>query len=288
MRPTPRHRGYVLLIALVLVALAALAVAGASRTSLRQARAAIEAQRQLQRRWGTLSIQHTLLPQAARMLSAEEQRRQSTMASCRVELRLGEINFRLIICDEQAKLNVGQLTAERGRPAAEIALRQLLGASIASLKVKLRPAIGEGVATFGSYADVLDGLGPRALLGTSTASSAASAASAPAELITCWGDGRVSARRAGRQVLRAVLSPPIDIGRIDRLIALSRQSPRLSLGQVLDQLDLTREQRALAESILVEGSTCQALWIIATEGQSERYRLAVAPAGAGGPLVFEW
>src|SRR5205823_4237074 len=130
-----------------------------------------------------------------------------------------------------------------------------------------------------------DGLGPREILGGSMAGASMPG---PADLITCWGDGRLSARRANRQVLRAALSPALDIGRIDRLIALSQQSPRLSLGQILDQLDLTREQRARAESILTEGSTCQALWIISTDGQSERYRLAIAPSGAAGPVVFEW
>ena len=128
-------RGYVLILTLFLLVIAAVAMVGVVRASMGRALAAVDAQRDLQRRWGTVSCARTLLPRAESILNAAEQRTGRPAAAVDIALTLGGQPFALTVADEQAKLNVNALYESGKRPAVERAARD----AAPGLAVRLRP-----------------------------------------------------------------------------------------------------------------------------------------------------
>src|SRR3954467_10927434 len=105
----PNRRGYVLILALGLLALAATLLVGVARASLRHAVEAREAVDGLQRRIGVVSCQAAILPHAQDLLIRQEQRRKAVVASLHTSVTLGGQRFELTVADEQAKANVNAL-----------------------------------------------------------------------------------------------------------------------------------------------------------------------------------
>src|SRR4051812_5359020 len=120
MRRRPEQsRGYVLLLTLLMLAVAAAALAGACRTALRKAVLAARAQEDLQRRWGVVSCRAALLPKAERVLASSPDR---TAAEARLDVTLGGRPITLVFGDEQAKANVSLLYALGKRDGADRAV----------------------------------------------------------------------------------------------------------------------------------------------------------------------
>src|SRR5947207_2859332 len=96
-------RGYVLVMALVLLALAATLMTGIARAAITHASEARQAQDELQRRWGSASCRNVALPYAEKILAGLEIRRRRPVPVHRTSIRLGNQIFDLILSDEQAK-----------------------------------------------------------------------------------------------------------------------------------------------------------------------------------------
>ncbi|WP_428940619.1 hypothetical protein [Fontivita pretiosa] len=289
---------------LVLLALATLALSGTVCQSLRRAAEARAAQRQLQRSWGTLSCQRTLLPLTEQILAAAESGARWTgqaPVSVRRSVQLGELRFELIFADEQAKANAGALVQRRGKDESQRLLHALLAGSPMAARLQLRPlqplrdpAPSPLLALIGSFGQVVDAADPALLLEDNPPTPSV------ADQLSCWGDGRLNWRRASPEVMRILLCPPLDLGQVQQLIRLrtteldpdqaERTRARVTLVSALDQLQLSQSQRAFAQAWLREGSGCHSLWIIARSPRRSWYRLAVAPAAGGHRQaeVFEW
>ena len=128
-------RGYVLLLTLFLLVIAAVAMVGVARASMNRALAAVDARRDLQQRWGTLSAARALLPRAATVIDAAEGRAGHPLPAVAATVELGGESFTLTFADEQAKANLNALYAAGKRPAAERAARD----ASSGLSVRLRP-----------------------------------------------------------------------------------------------------------------------------------------------------
>src|SRR6476660_8633708 len=97
-RRNHRHpRGYVLLLTLMLLAVAAAALAGACRGALQKALLATRAQEDLQRRWGVLSCRAALLPKAERVLAVSVDH---ASAETQFDVTLGGQAMTLVFGDE--------------------------------------------------------------------------------------------------------------------------------------------------------------------------------------------
>ncbi len=114
---------------LVLLMIAALAMVAISRASILKAQAAGEAEADLQRNWGTLSCQVTLLPKAEALLHAREVQTGQPVSSLRTAIDMGGQRFHLIFSDESAKANVGTILRQQGKEEAELTIRRLSLAS---------------------------------------------------------------------------------------------------------------------------------------------------------------
>jgi hypothetical protein len=320
MRRHTRHRGYVLVLTLLLLALAATALAGVCRLSLEKAVRATRAQEDLQRRWGVTSCRAALLPKAPMVLARSVDRPGDGRGEARMSFRLGGQSVTLVFGDEQAKANVNLLYALDGRAGADRAVRALAQAAGATaMRVELRPARieqrdedeaeprhdgAEAKAgklrsdaeilleltvepAFEGWGQVFRGAGADDLL------RRRGPLPAVASNLTCWGDGMVNVRRASPEAITAACERWLRPGEVAKLVAARDEDPDFDLWEALDALALSEDRLEAVELLLTDESTCYSLWTIIRTGEREWYDLAVANVAASGGAVsdvrvFSW
>ncbi|MGA2230834.1 MAG: hypothetical protein ABSH22_08035 [Tepidisphaeraceae bacterium] len=222
-----RGNGFVLLVILVLLTLAAAALAGVCRVSLRNALASTEDAGELQRRWGALSCETAILPHAEILLQQAEALRHRPVASLDMDIQLGGQDFSVHVADEQAKVNLNFIYQTRGRAAAEAAARVATRNVGDRLLVTLRPS---------------DVAPPLVSFGQVFSASPATSLSASAD-ITCWGDGRLNWRRASAAALAGQCQQALGVAAVQRLLALQSDNPAPGLADLMNDPQLAQGQQ---------------------------------------------
>jgi hypothetical protein len=283
--------------ALLVIALAGVIMASTARRSCLEAVRANTALEDLRRRWGAIGLQRALVGQCEQMILAAEAEgdadRQGPVTRVERRLALTGMTWRLVVGDEQAKVNVNTISTRGGTPALTAALTELLGVEAADLAVALRPALpeqphGKRVRPYGSLGQVFAGDWAGAVLRSRPDDPAA------IERITCWGDGRINFRRASPEALRAATAGVLDDTQRWKLLELREDIPGISLSEALKRLDLARKQRSRAAAVLADRSRCHSLWIVAETGRRSWRRLVVVESGGrkqgSSPIagVFVW
>jgi hypothetical protein len=268
-----RHRGYVLILALGLLALAATLLVGVARASLRHAVAAREAADGLQRRIGVLSCQNVILPHAQDVFIRQEQRRKAPVATLRTSVTLGGQRFDVVVADEQAKANVNAML-ERSPDGAASRLRELLEPTGLARAIRLRkPPVG-------SFGDLFDGVS------VETLAEGRGGRPAALDLVTCWGNGSLNVRRAPESVLRLASNPPLSPNEVAQLLQIRQNrlqgirpvatnpsgDPADRIGKLLSQSNGPGSGTAGA---LTVGSSCFSLWVIVRDGRRSWEHFAV-------------
>lgn len=272
-------RGFALLMVLLLVMLVAALTLAAARTSVQRASEAQASLRELQQVWGVQFLQRAVLPRVERELVLEGARRGEPVARCERRVQLGVETFLVVLADEQSKANVNKLVSQMAQVDAEARMRALLSSAGVPSNVEFHPLTAPigGLQRFGHYGQVLadwpGGAGhtPDRVMRT-------------AALVTLWGDGRVNAMRAPREVLMASV-PELDLGHLEQLLRLRRRSPIPSWPALLDQLDMRPEQRAAIDQLLTGQSRCHSVLILVEH--ENRYHLAVTATG-GTQEQLDW
>jgi len=291
MTPRRTNSGFVLLVTILVVALAAVALVAAGRYSSSQAITAVRAARDLQRRWAATSLQGTLLPLAEQLLADAQQQFDDPQVSVRLTITLSAKDYELVIGDEQAKVNVNALHPQLDRVEADLQIRQLLSGLAGDLVIDLRPyqppLIGSAkLLPLASFGQVFEQPSPQALIGSDLETDGAAAN------ITCWGDGRLNFRRASRAALLALCIPTLDDRKIDQLLLARSDNPEISLAAALEAIELEDEDRDRLTRILTDTSRCHSLWAIHRDSQRAWYYLAVQTVDedsrAADPLAFQW
>lgn len=278
--------GFILVMVLLVLAVAASLLAACARQTTRLALEAGAAERELQRRWGERAIEAACLPRAEAILGAAATETDPAPAAVRASVVLGGMDFDVMVADEAAKANVN-LLAEKREPDALPAALSDLGAGRWSLQVIPRPIEPSGREIrsprmrFVHLEQVYVTREPAALLGTADRPG-------PASLVTCWGDGRVHFRRAPRDVLRTVLEGSLSAYAVDRLVRLREEDREASLEQLLKDLDLEDDARAAAFARLTSKSSCHSLWIVGRGRTRSWHRFIVEQAGDAGNDSGRW
>ncbi len=290
------HRGFALLMTLVLVLIAGTMLTGIARLSTTEALHANNATEDLQRRWAMRSATRTLLPRAEMLLNDAEGGRERLIAAMtnkkvqsidpvsklHVDCTLGDIAFRFVFTDEQAKLNVNRVIDEDGPADARRVVTRLLRASFNPNSrpaiVRLRPAVSasaESLETVGSFGQVLENAGPETLFDTRNGLGAASR-------ITCWGNGDVNLRRVSPDVLHALCDRVLGRQVVRNILKERDKNPHRRLSDIFKAIDsIDDDTKRLAESFLTDDSTCHALWI---EAQGHRRAWHAVAIGVGGGI----
>ena len=289
MRIEASHRradgGYILLAVLAVSVLVISALATLARLSLRRGLEASDAERSLQQRWGSMTIERTMLQQAPSVfeqqeeLLAEQAPGSPTPTTVRAMLRLGDVNFDILLGDEDAKLNLnavyhhggpdrivaavnrhgGPLVGSALRPLPAVApmstaRRRSPNRSLDSPEEEEEPQV-ELPDAFRSWGEVFDlrvldaGLARDADLPNLTTG------------MTLWGSGQLNFRRASDETILAVASLVVQDGAARRIVERYRQNPTATLA-VLLQTEVSREpdRRRLAE-LMSESSLNFSIWI---------------------------
>jgi type II secretory pathway component PulK len=285
--PRQQH-GFALLLTLVLVLLAGVALAGLARRSSVRALESRDALEQLQRRWTVRTCRTTLLPRAELILDRAErgisaegkngnEYRNDPMPTYVVSCELSGMPVELRVTDEQARLNVNQILAEGDRGEAQSRLKALLREMDARAKavnaVHLRPlvvgddtpsqAVEQALLPLGGYSQIFEQVGPEQLLGEN-------GSFAIHDAVTCWGDGRVSIRRAPDAVVRAVCEPSLGPHVVARVLSARERNPYLTLKSIRPNMDLKVKDAEILNRYLTDQSTCHGLWVT-IEGRSRAW-----------------
>jgi hypothetical protein len=273
MKHTSRHDahdgGFVLLMALLVVAVVTTLMAGAARQSLGRAmRAGAEAEK-LQLRWGQISGEKAVLELAPRMIDESQRPGRVPRTSAAVKVTLGGMRFELLAADENAKVQVNAMYDRLGKTRAARALAGAISDSDISVQLepygphRTRAQIEEsGMPLFGSFGEVVTG--------DVTAVMKAS------ERITCWSNGKVNIRRATPEAIRAACTGLLDGRAVQRIVAGRAEDANMELGAALHMVVRDDRDKARAEQALTDRSMCYSVWTTARGAQRTWYRLAVA------------
>lgn len=296
MRPRPRQRrssrrGYVLLMTLVLIVIAALCQAGLARRSLRLALDSRDAQEDLQRRWFAESCRDLFLKRADELFILAEDaamhRRPQWPAphAMSSEFVVDRMHVRLLLADEDAKLNLNALNARQSDQLRATILR-LTGGALPLLlhpdpsrEAKLRKR------TFASWGQVFDlpqvfpqGQGSLFMKAT--------------ENLSCWGDGKPNIRRAADETLDLAASQALSRDAARQIVgARASFEGDLLLPELLAKLDLRRSDQLKLRGALSDRSSCYSLWLeLETDRRRWYYLWVLGDAASGGPPIasFRW
>ncbi len=305
-----RHRGYVLIVTLGLLVLAATMLVSLGRATMRRASEARESLEALQQRWGVTSCRKVILPQAEAILAREERELKRAMPVYRTSVRLGGQEFDLVVSDEQAKANVNLLLERSDRSAVESELSRALSGSGLGEAVRLRPlgevrrqsqpnattAPGTQPTTVPltrrveSYGQVLDSSNPKLLL------EKRSREAPPMELLTCWGNGAINVARASAKSLKLSSGDALSEVEVDGILRgrdeVYRQ-PRAggAMGDAVKKLAKPVGDGAKQQFVWTTESSCHSLWVVTRTKQREFYYLVVRESGdaaQGIDVAFVW
>lgn len=279
-----RRHGYIMLAVLVCLLLAGLAMTMVAQSSLRLSAVALQRQRDLQRRWGVISCQRTVLPAAPRLFVELQERATDPSAPApatfTANVLLGEIQFELLLADENAKLNTNTVFHHRGRAGAERFVSRNLR-SLYRPPVRLYPEAKKGeplqallageelptaLQTWGQVFDfsLANGLqGNRWPLPQLTAR------------MTLWGRGRLNVRRASDATIIEACQLVVSEGAARQLQKECRDNPKLQVDLLVKQLNIDDEKQLLLQDMLTEHSACFSLWTTAHATRAETQRFSV-------------
>ena len=298
------RRGYVLVMTLGLLMLAATLLVTIGRAATARVLAAKTEQRELQQRWAQVSCRNAILPFAGDILTRQEALQNRPIPQFRVSIALGDQRYTLLVSDEQTKANVNLLLENSDRSRAESRIREALSGSGLGNSILLRPEPrvraevappvagqppqpAERPSWLSGYGQVFSDVGPARLV--------AGGSSAPITQLTCWGSGAVNIMRVSEPALRLAATPALTNIESGRLIdarnkafaprntkasakqGIGTASPAPSADAVATLLAQARVNPKVRLSLpLTANSTCFSLWIIGQDRERPEYRLFVS------------
>ena len=301
MNPSQRQPGFALLISLVLVLIAGVVLAGVARRSMLDAVQTRSNVEELQRHWATISLQETLLPRVEAILQTAERpqvaRRDNEPQTAvphpklTIHCRLNDIDYELILTDEQSKLNANSLAKGSGPNTVQRQLDTLIRQAVTDRtkrrKVNPRPLPGtESTTPFGGFDQLFESLQVEALLARQRSLGLS-------DVVTLWGNGMVHAHRSSPAVIRTACTPKLPDDTIDQFINTRDTDRSLDLAGILAKMDdLDDKQMSVIPKLLTESSTCHGLWIIANGDLRSWHTLTIGEGGGSGTITqrynFAW
>jgi hypothetical protein len=278
------RRGYVLLMTLVLIVIAVLCLAGLARRSLQLALDAKEAQDELQRRWLALSCREMLLDHAEELfIQAEDavDRRPQWPASkdSSAVFSTAGMQVRVVLGDEDAKLNLNSLYARRPDDVRPLLIRYAGGSLAPKLAPDVRPEAKRRKRSFASWGQVFD------LAAVFSQGHGAELMTATGDL-TCWGDAKPNIRRSSDAALQEAATLALNREAARKLVtARADFEGDLLLPELLAKLDLRRTDQMKLRSALSDRSSCYSLWLELETPRRRWYYLWVQGDPAAGAVA---
>ncbi len=290
-----RRQGFVLVMVLILLTVAALSLAGLARRSLQIAADAADAQAEFERKWQTATLQQALLANADAILRSHHAASLDTAAedgeavwpeTALVEGRIdaGRYEYHFVLADEDAKVNLNQVLRQ-DRDALRTVVMQLRPAStshaLIPVPVESLPRDKRGRYVLQSWGQVFvpaeSGFGKSGgrLIRDAT------------RQLTCWGSGRLNIVRATDESIQVLcgllLSPRV----VDRLLKTRADGGVASLEDLIGRMELKAEERFIFQRLLTDRTNCFTLWLTISNGRREWTKLVVSQSDRGNPAMFQ-
>ncbi len=281
----PRHvasrSGYVLVLTLGLLSLAAISLASLARHSLSLAVSVNAKSEEVQRRWGLFSARHFFSSQATLILDSKIPTDQAQappwpkLARHSLAFRLSQQGFSVLIADEDAKANLDLIVSRTPDQLGPIVRHLNESAGATELRLLPQSRADEPFETWGQVFD---------LTNLPTARQASELREAT-QHITLWGSRRLNLRRSTdatlREVARSALSPKI----AGELVEVRKHWGGGDINTLLAELELRRSQQSAARRLFSNESKDYSVWIEVDNGQRTWSYLFVEGSR---PASFAW
>tara|TARA_R110002072_G_scaffold301976_2_gene483194 strand:+ start:11343 stop:12164 length:822 start_codon:yes stop_codon:yes gene_type:complete len=264
--------------------------ASMAQQSLTLVMTAADRESHIREKWATTSFESSVLARAEEILNArlppiaqsDESKSGHVFENSFV---LNGSRYRLLLADEDAKVNLNRVFHTAGQQGVTLSVRELDSGETASvLKVTLRPF---EVVEESSDAIAFDSWGQVFGVRHEVSNPAFQLAQATRD-ITCWGSRSLNLVRASDKSVRAILhtsqiSEATIAGVLDRRpLILNGEFDR-----VFEELEATAEERAILESSIQVGSTCQSMWVL--KGSTSQLHVLERNSGTGAFVsTFAW
>jgi hypothetical protein len=294
MRKRFQHRrGYVLLLTLALVTLAAITMTGLARHSLKLALEAQDAERELQERWGAISCRRVLLDRADELFEAlvpEEQVDRPPWpkpAIVEAEFTLRDSLYWIRLADEDAKANLNVIHEKKPQRLLELLRTQAIRDGSGMMPIRLRAWANDPAqrASFTSWGQVFD------LASFPPHVEAPLVIANQTTTFTCWGSGKLNFRRASDQAVDAVAGLVLEKSEVAELLELRQDWSETTLRDMLNDLDVRGVKLAQLRTLLTDDTTSYSLWTRVETPHRTQVSLAVSNPGSpftGDILQFTW
>ena len=279
-RVSKKSEGQILMMTLVLLALVGVVLTGVSRASLSRALMAEDAAFSLQRRWGEISCRAAFLSRAEWILSRTEDTEEQPTPSTSLSLTLGSQLFKLILVDEQAKININTLLKRHGRQKTEDMIRSMTRGSGDEVKIHFNPHTGTTIKDptyrllpVGSVGQVFSIADISQFIGD---------ADQPSVLqdLTCWGNGQVNFKRASTEVVKYACTGLLSLLQIKSLTDIRDGHRDIALVDALRELALSESQLDKLTDVLSDTSQCHSIWIVSDNREKRGYSLTVSDSAS--------
>lgn len=274
------QHGYVLVMALLLIAFAGSVLAVMARRGIFEASDITDTQQQLKHRWAAYSLEKSILPQAKQIMEKiyekDPPEDQQPMATSNLEIQLGSTTYQLTLADEQAKANVNLILNIKGNTTDTAqAIRNLMTEiNISNIpKIALKPYKWDknpDIAQVHTFDQVFTNIVPDTFFSNDPDKTEA------IDVLTCWGSGQLNFHTASPEVLKIICHPLLGRGQIEKIITQRKSNPEIKLNKALTDAGVSKKQIPKILKRLTEDSTCYSLRI---QWQNERkvtYRLSIA------------
>lgn len=275
MRAHREQRGFVLLMVLVILTMAGVLLATSARRSAEASLNTHARIRELQAKWAQRSISDFFMQSPEAVLTAAGGYKSPAPSSLETRLDLCDHEYRIILCDEQTKVNVNALVAGRNRIEAESDIRELTAASRGALPVNLQPGMTiPNLLTaypqrYTTYEQVFryDHVGEFM--------PATGLIDSPTRYVTCWGSGRINLRKCNTPVLNIASRRVLTHSERTTIKDYVDEYPDSTLEEILAAAIEDPKKRKQAARLLTGRSNCHSLWIIRKGMTRNWYNLIV-------------
>jgi len=275
-RESKTRRGFILVMTLMLLAIAAVALAAVGRSSMGLAVSAVRARQDLQQRWGMYSSRHAVLELAPILLKEAEESTGEPVVSRQMEVQRSGHTYDLTVSDEQAKANINAMLQHHGRDTTRTFIREQLADNIGAGEVYLpthKPSQDRNTDGVEELDRAIISLNH--LLPDFNPATFMKADGYPMQTLTCWGDGRINLSRAPDELVEDVTKPELGAIQIRRLRETLASSENMPLEEALISIELSKDDvPAVLERLTLE-SSCYSVWVAMDNGKRSWHELSV-------------
>ncbi len=286
-----RRKGFILLTVVFLIVFSSLLLVGTSRRTIQVSLRAKVLKSELQRKWGSVSIERVVLKNASKILNPNRQPVESDEApplptsTATYRLMLGELVFEIDLFDEQAKINLSTILANRNQAYLENLLNRSCDPSLLRLEALNEDPANLNATQFNSWGHVFD-------IGQVPPSQIHLFARKNLGQITLWGaGGKMNFRTASKDSLKSILRLALSPIEADQFISEFEADPTLDLKGIGAAAGFSVSELENLNRLLTPNSSTYSIWVTARDKGAISTRCVVREAitpSQSRHWVFQW